>query len=316
MTIYLDVILLENICMNYIILYATSIINKKKANHIRIILSSMLGSAYAVIYYILPSSNLSNIIIKILLSIAMVNLGVNPKNFKILLRYLVVFYLTSFAFGGCAFFLLYFIRPQDILIRNGVLVGTYPIKIALLGGILGFIIINVAFSIVKGKINKKDLFCEIEVYLFNKSIKVISIIDTGNLLKEPITGLPVVVIEKNILKELIPVEILDNMNEIINGNFKEESKLNEYRLRLRVIPFTSLGKENGMLIGIKADKLVIEFQDNLYNIKDIIIGIYDRKLSYADKYNALIGLDVIQMSMENIDRKLGDDNEFITNAKV
>ncbi len=302
--------------MNYIILYATSIINKKKTNHIRIVLSSMLGSAYVVIYYILPSFSLSNIIAKILLSIAMVNLGLKPKNFKVLLRYLVVFYLTSFAFGGCAFFLLYFIRPQDILIRNGVLVGTYPIKIALLGGILGFIIINIAFSIVKGKINKKDLFCEIEVYLFNKSIKVTSIIDTGNLLKEPITGFPVVVIEKNILKELIPVDILDNMNEIIKGNIKEGSNLNEYGLRLRVIPFTSLGKENGMLIGVKADKLVIEFQENLYNIKDIIIGIYDRQLSGTDKYKALIGLDVIQMSMENINRKLGDDNEFITNAKV
>ena len=316
MTVYLDVILLENICMNYIILFATGLINKKKMNHIRLMLSSILGSLYAAVSYILLSYNLSNFLLKILLSIAMVNLGFQPKNFKTVCKYLIIFYLVSFAFGGCAFFLLYFIRPQDILIRNGVLVGTYPIKIAALGGVFGFIIINIAFSIIKGRISKQDLICTIEIYLFNKIIKTESIIDTGNMLKEPITGLPVIVIEKDVLKEVIPIEILDNMNEIIKGNLNEEYGFGEYGLRLRVIPFTSLGKENGMLLGIKADKIIVDFQDNIYSINEIIIGIYEKKLSCSEKYHALIGLDIIQQSNENTDRKKGEKHEFITNIKI
>ena len=316
MTIYLDVILIENICMNYIILFATGLINKSKINGIRIVLSSLLGSIYAAFSYIMPSSNLSNIMTKVLLSIAMIYLGFNPKSIRILLKYLVIFYLTSFAFGGCAFFLLYFIRPQDILIRNGILVGTYPIKIAILGGIIGFIIINIAFNVVKGKISKKDMFCEIEVFLFNKRIQTKSMLDTGNLLKEPITGLPVIVIEKEVLKELVPIKILDNMKKIIEGNIFQEDGLEEYSLRLRVIPFTSLGKENGMLLGIKADKIVINFRDERYEIKNAIIGIYDKTLSNQNKYHALIGLDVLQESIENTNRKLGEKHEFITNTKI
>ena len=43
MTIYLDVVLIENLCMNYIILFATGYLLKKKMNHIRLILSALFG---------------------------------------------------------------------------------------------------------------------------------------------------------------------------------------------------------------------------------------------------------------------------------
>ena len=51
--------------------------------------------------------------------------------------------------GGCAFALLYFIKPENIIMKNGVYIGTYPIKIALLGGIVGFVVTYIAFKIIK-----------------------------------------------------------------------------------------------------------------------------------------------------------------------
>lgn len=313
MTVYLDVIFIENICMNYIILFATGLINKSKISKIRLILSSLLGSAYAILSYMLLSSDLSNILIKFFLSIAMVYLGLKPENIRTLLKYLVIFYLTSFAFGGCTFFLLYFIRPQDILVRNGILVGAYPIKIAILGGVLGFIVINIAFSVVKGKITKKDMFGKIEIFLFENRIDTEVMLDTGNLLKEPITGLPVVIVEKDVLKELIPINILENMNNIIQG---EQENLGEYSSRLRVIPYTSLGKDNGMLLGLKVDKVNINFRDDTYSIDNVIIGIYSRNLDNSRQYHALIGLDILQNKIKISKRKLGEDHEFITNTKI
>lgn len=44
MTIYIDVVILENLIMNYIIIYATSIIAKRKAKIIRIFISSLIRS--------------------------------------------------------------------------------------------------------------------------------------------------------------------------------------------------------------------------------------------------------------------------------
>ena len=252
MTIYLDIILLENICMNYIILFATGLILKAKINQLRVIISSLLGGIYAIISFTPILKIYTNMIFKILISIIMIYIALNPKNIKILLKQLLIFYLVSFAFGGCAFCLLYFIKPQDILMRNGYLTGTYPIKIALLGGIVGFVIVNIAFRLVKGRISKKDMFCDVEIFFKDKSIKIKAMIDTGNLLKDPISGMPVIVVEKSQLETIIPKGIINNLNTILGGgeeiNLTEEEK--EYMPKFRVIPFSSLGKQNRFITRI------------------------------------------------------------------
>ena len=118
MTIYLDIIFLENLFMNFIILYACEIITKSEIKIIRTMISSILGSIYAVITYTSILEIYSNVIIKIILSFSMVYIAFNPKNLKSFLKKLVVFYLTSFTFGGVAFAFLYLIKPQNILMQK------------------------------------------------------------------------------------------------------------------------------------------------------------------------------------------------------
>ena len=293
MTVYLDIIFLENLCINCIILLATGLINKNPISIIRILLSSLIGSVYAVMVYLSLSEIFTNIILKILLSVCMVHIAYNPRNIKALLKQLVLFYLTSFTFGGVAFALLYFVKPQEILIKNGVLVGTYPIKIALTGVIVGFIIITVAFKNYKKKLSKKDMFCNITIEFKNKHKTIKAMIDTGNLLKEPLSGSPVVVVEKEELLEIIPQEILNNAEKIILGEC--EINLDEYASKFRVIPFTSLGKENGLLLGLKIDNLQIDYDDQETNITNAIVGIYNKKITKTNTYNALVGLDTINV---------------------
>ena len=291
LTVYLDIIFLENLCINCIILLATAIICKNAISVARILLSSLIGSIYAVVVYLSISEIFSNIILKILLSVCMVHIAYNSKNTKALLKQLLIFYLTSFTFGGVAFALLYFVKPQEILIKNGVLIGTYPIKIALVGVIVGFTIITIAFKNYKKKLSKKDMFCNITINFQNKYKTIRAMIDTGNLLKEPLSGSPVVVVEKEELLEIIPKEILSNAEEIISGKYN--TSLNEYASKFRVIPFTSLGKENGLLLGLKIDNLQIEYDEQENNIKGAIVGIYNKKLTKTNNYNALVGLDIL-----------------------
>lgn len=104
--------------MNYIILYATGIIIKAPISLIRIFLSSAIGSIYAILSYISFLEIYSNIVLKIMLSITMIYIAFNPKNLKIFFKQLIIFYLTSFTFGGVAFALLYFINPQNILMEK------------------------------------------------------------------------------------------------------------------------------------------------------------------------------------------------------
>ena len=307
MIIYLDIVLIENIIMNYIILCATGMIMKLEIKQIRIFLASLIGGIYAVISFMSILEAYSSVILKIALSVSMVYLSFYPKNIKLLFKQILIFYLTSFTFGGVAFSLLYFIRPQDIFIKNGLFLGTYPIKIAFLGGIVGFVILNISFKIIKGKISKKDMFCEIEICINNKKKTVKGMIDTGNLLKEPITKAPVIVVESNSLKELLPQDIIENVQPILQGNntfINKQYDEEGYVSRFRIIPFSSLGKQNGILLGIKSDYIILNNQNK---IKDVIIGIYEKSLTKNGSYTALIGLDILERS---------DKNKHIADVKI
>lgn len=308
MTIYLDIILCENLLMNYIILFATYVIIKPKTKHpqIRMILSSLLGSIYAIIVYLNILSIYTNLLAKITLSVVMVYIAFAPPNVKQLLKQILIFYLVSFIFGGCTFALIYFLKPENVEMKNGVFVGIYPIKIGLIAGVIAFIITQIAFKINKSKLNNKNTFIEIELYNKNKMTKTKALLDSGNMLKEPISQKPVIVVEKAILSKIIPEEVLDYIEKIVGGDDQEKNEMQEYLSKIRMVPFMSLGKENGMLIGIRLDKIKINTEDIRLEKENIIAGIYGKKLTKDNKYNALIGLNLLEGEQEN---------EPITNIK-
>ncbi len=324
---------MENVCMNYIIIYVTTILLKLNKKPARIFFGALIGALYAVMCVIKTFEVYNSILIKILFSVIIVYVSTNAKNFKSLIKAVLVFYLVSFTFGGIALALLYFIKPENILMKNGLYIGMYPIKIVLLGGILGYILISIVYSIIKSRFSKKKRVCSLTVSIDGESRAVNALIDSGNFLKEPITGIPVVVVETEYLYGVIPKEILENVNNIITGNIdflhkndnseflrkstvecnnkkkeswincgefvdgnrnfkngsgfvsdriaEENNQMNKFLNKVRLIPFNSLGKENGLLLGIKADFIKISDNEDMEDkkINNVIIGLYDKKLS-------------------------------------
>lgn len=295
MTIYLDVVLIENLIMNFIILYATGIILKSRIKNIRLILASLLGAIYSVVAYTSILKIYSSFILKVILSIIIVYIAYNPQNVKQLWKQMLIFYMTSFVFGGAAFALIYIVKPQEIFMKNGLFLGTYPLKTILLGSIIAFFIIITSFKIVKTKISKKDMFCFIKVKINNNIFKTQVMIDTGNLLKEPFTNTPVIILEHTLLYDCVPKEILNNLENIIGGDFNKipEKIKQEYISKLKLIPFSSLGKQNGMLLGIKPEYVNIISEENEKKIENVIIGIYNKSLTKRGEYRGLIGIELL-----------------------
>ena len=97
-------------------------------------------------------------------------------------------------------------------------------------------------------------------------------------------------IENNLLEEVLPKEICNNVENILSGNL--DGVPEKYIPRLRCIPFSSLGKQNGMLLGIKADGIEVDFEEEKKCSKDVIIGVYDKSLTKKGEYRALIGLEL------------------------
>lgn len=290
MTIYLDIVLFENIFLNSIIILSTAILGKVQIKTIRILIASFIGGIFAIGNYIIKLNSFWGIIFKMIISIIMMKIAFNKCTSKKLIKQLIYFYLVSFTFGGIAFMLLFFINPKDIIIKSNHLVGVYPLKVAIMSGIVGFIVFVVISKIVKNNLNKKSIICDIEIFYNGNTEKIKTMIDTGNLLKDPISQNDVIIVEKDSLKSVISKDILDNIQAILQGKWLETENVHSYKLKL--IPFSSLGNDNGLLIGFKPDYIKI-YSEEEYIRNDVLVGIYDGKLSKNNLYTSLIGLDIL-----------------------
>ena len=247
MKVYLDIVLLENFVMNYIIIFSTAIISRSKIRYLRVGISSLIAGIYSILNYLWYINELESFLIKVLISVMIILISFDSRKLKTILKQLILFYLVSFTFGGVSFMLLFLINPANVEFQNGLLTGTYPIEITLIGGIIGVITIIVVSYIIRDRLRIKSMVCDLEIFYKGNYQKIKTMIDTGNLLKDPITKQDVIIVEKNSLRMILDDDILDNLNNIMLGKWLDSSD-NIYDYKLKVIPFSSLGNENGLLI--------------------------------------------------------------------
>lgn len=294
MKVYLDIVLLENFIMNYIILFSTALISKSKINFLKIGIASFIAGLYSILNYVWKLENVESFLVKVLISMMMILIGFESRKIKTIFRQLILFYLVSFTFGGISFMLLFLISPTQIVFENGLLVGTYPVKMTIMGGVLGVVVIAIVSYIIKDRMKTKSMVCDLEIFYKGNYQKIKTMIDTGNLLKEPISQTDVIIVEKNSLRRLLPDDILDHLENIIQGKWLG-SREDVYTYKFKVIPFSSLGNENGLLIGFKPDYIKILDEEEWIR-DDVMIGIYNGKLCKSNLYTSLIGLDILNTS--------------------
>ena len=189
MKVYIDYIFIENLVINYLLLFQTGKIIKQKIKVIKIILSSVVGAIYVCIMIALKIEILSYSICKMLLSVVMIYIAFTPKKTSVYLKELLVFYVVSIiATGTC----LVIISMFNLNIsRNIAKIGMYS-----MGIIVVYIIDTKLWKVFKLKVKKDRLVYD--VYLNNKDkyVKYKGFIDTGNTAKDANSGRPIFFAEK------------------------------------------------------------------------------------------------------------------------
>ena len=298
MEIYLDILFLENIVMNYLILLATSKFSRRRTSNLRLFLGALTGALFVVMMVIFPGVKAYyTVLAKFLLSLVMVAVSFSPERIGTFIKTLAVFYLSTFIFAGAAFAFLYFNQTGGF-IKNGIVYVFWQSKwtVLFLSILLVGIIGRICWELIQSKFVKDKLLVQLKIAFENRSINLEALIDTGNSLHDPLTNMPVVVVEFNALKEILPEEIKKIFEEskendlVIVTNIISASR---WFSRFRLIPFTSLGKENGMLIGFKPDYIEVGVSEEKKGIYDVIVGIYNRSLSRNEKYKALLNPELI-----------------------
>lgn len=140
------------------------------------------------------------------------------------------------------------------------------------------------------------MLCDLEIFYNGKLERIKTMIDTGNLLQDPITNEDVIIVEKDSLKNLVSKDILDNIENIVSGKWLKSNSIYDYKFK--IIPFSSLGKENGILLGFKPDYIRVNSEYETVKT-DVVIGIYDGKLSKSNLYSSLIGINILKEDVKN-----------------
>jgi stage II sporulation protein GA (sporulation sigma-E factor processing peptidase) len=239
MTLYADVLFAINFSMDFLSLFICSIILHKKAERKRIIMASLIGALYGVIDVVFSKSQLLSLLFCVLISILMCLISFFEKSIKRILITILVYWGVSASLGG-VMSLLYSLLNRlfyDII-------KSYS-SVSIYNGSRFFIIasLTAVVSIIVSRIftSKKDVKAiEIKIIYENCVYKIQALCDSGNLLVEPISQKPVILVAEK-----------TRMGKVL------ASKEDKYK---RYIPYKDVGGE-GILKGAIPDKVYVG--DNL-----------------------------------------------------
>lgn len=303
-TIYLDVVFIINFVMDYLILWATAKFTGFTSNMKQLLLASLIGALYSLAIFLPLLHYAFTFLMKLLVSMVMVYVAFYPLRWKKYLQILGYFYLVACTAGGAMLGSIYFINNNKSVITalNGVIIGSINIKYTFLMAAMGATVLVGLFG---AKVLRKNFLNSIMqipiiIRIGAKRFTVKALVDTGNSLKDPISGTPVIVTELNVLGEVFPPDVKQRWEEDteLDINILTE-KLADTPLanRIRVIPFSSVGNKKGMLMGIRPDEIILVYHKTPIKISKVIVGVYNNTLSSEGQYKALLHPELLQNAL-------------------
>lgn len=227
MKVYLDLIMLLNFLVDFLLLLAANALVGMPKQPGKCAVAALLGALYAGGCMLPQMRFLGNYFWRIvfLLLMAAVAYGIN----KSALRRGVLFVLLSMALGGIA-----------------VGIGSGSFGSLVMGALLVCTMCVIGFRYKPGSRS----YVPVELSYGGKQAKLIALQDTGNTLKDPVTGQSVLIVSADVAKILLGL-----------SKMQLASPVETLALRLfpgmRLIPYHTVGKGSGMMLAMRFDHVRI-----------------------------------------------------------
>ncbi|KUO60730.1 MAG: peptidase [Gracilibacter sp. BRH_c7a] len=287
--IYLDITLIINAVMDAFLLLFTAHLLRRKVYPLNLCAGVVIGSL--PIFVIIFQYPILTLISKVLVPIGMVAITLRSKNFWDLAKGILYFSLLAAICGGLFYALLGWLGISGINsfytfwilpLASLILIGGYRIweKSSKNNQFLDSVIFDAEISFEEGK-----------------SLTIKALLDTGNDLRDPLTGAPVMLLEERTAREILPEKILEFLQLPWKENPNPWSilwKSDEYYLQK--IVFISAKGVNGQswLLGIRLGKVKISQGGSIWEEQPITVALVEQVLNSEHRFQALLHPEQIQ----------------------
>jgi len=158
--------------------------------------------------------------------------------------------------------------------------------------VTSYFLIKLTMKLIEHHTIKRQMLMNVMVSMNEKYIYFDALVDTGHSLKEPLSQSPVIVAEFEQVCEFLPDGLKGLFYDRQENNLASviDSQETLFYQRIRMIPFTSIGKASGMLIGFRPDRVMVGTETSR---QDVVIGIYNDRLTPDGRYQGLLSPEIV-----------------------
>ncbi len=281
-TVYVDVLVSLNILLTYLFLVCTRVFLKTPTNKAGVAIASLLGGLSSLLIYLDELSVVASLLIKTSLGAVIVFVSFLPKTKKLFLKQLLSFMGITFLFGGSMLALELTLHPKNIIYLNGTIYFDMSLKY-LVGSVFVVYALFLLLDFLLTRLsNAKDIY-EVKITFRKTEVTLKGFVDTGNSLRDGLTGRLVSVGELNALSPLFSYEEICFFKSNDYINIPENLKG-----KIHIIPCKTVGGD-GLLWGFTPERT----QLNEKAIPDITIAVVNKNLSDG-KYQILLNKNIME----------------------
>jgi stage II sporulation protein GA (sporulation sigma-E factor processing peptidase) len=303
--VYVDLIFFMNFIIDGALLLATGWTRKIKMKGWRIAAGAGIGASYVILMLYPEMSFLFTLLIKFLFSLIMLLVSYGFGQLQRFLRTLGVFYLINFvAAGGILGIHYMLLSSNDVM--NGIWYThsgglSFELKLS-----LGFVLLAVALVIwfyirvTRSSQRQKEVnqwITDVKIQLDSFEYSCKGLIDTGNRLYDPLTKLPVMVVEVESWKSYLPDDWIKRiqMAEVEQILVDMDTESFNGRERIRLVPFRGINKGGQFMLAIKPDQVHVLFNGLWMTTEKVLIGFEGGRLSSDGAYQAILHPALIEI---------------------
>lgn len=247
MKIYLDLLFFMNFGFDFLLLLTVSIILRRNVSLKRILLGGVVGGSSIFLLFIKINS-FQLFFLKIIISILMILVSFSYRNIRYFLKNFFFLYSISMILGGFLYFLnIEFSYKQEGLVFYHDKISVNVVFLIILSPIILYIYIRQAMNLK----NNFSNYYKVNIIVNNQKILLNGFLDTGNQLKDPYSGKPIIIVNEKLIKQKKEPYILVPIKTISEESVIKCIKVDE-------IEIVGIGKKTDVLLGLTKMKINME----------------------------------------------------------